>query len=192
MFWQQYLGPFLNSSFFIGLVTILVGTAAYVIYYLQRRDRKREVANIILLEIQSAERKLKLIKASLAKDPPSLPGDLRLLPSENWSEHRYLFIRDLDRDEWDSVTTFYDKCQLIDETIRYNNEAFWRDVEQIRANKQRILADYAKTATDAFSGNQAVDDKSLEKFDEITDSFNTTFMRRQWRFGYTQIGRAHV
>jgi len=43
-------------------VTLVVGSVAYVIYKLQKRDKKREKANIILLEIQGAERKLQQIK----------------------------------------------------------------------------------------------------------------------------------
>ena len=176
---------FFNSSFFIAIVTLSVGTVAYIIYIVQIRDKKREAANIILLEIQSAERKLVQIKSSLAIDPPSLPNDLRLLPTENWSAHRYLFIRDFDRDEWDALTGFYNKCELIDETIKYNNAAFWSDVEQIRANKQRILGDYAKDYAEKLTGTTKTDLATIQKFNEITEKFNTTYMGRQGRFLYT-------
>jgi hypothetical protein len=175
---------FLNSNFFIALVTFAVGTAAYIIYRIQKRDRKREAANIVLLEIQSAERKLARIKSSLAKDPPSLPNDLRLLPTENWSTYRYLFIRDFDRDEWDALTDFYNKCELIDETIKFNNAAFWGDVEQIRANKQRMLADYAKDATDKLTGDPKLDEEIVNGFSKTTDEFDAMYMSRQGRFAY--------
>lgn len=59
---MTHLINFLNSNFFIALVTLVVGSVAYVIYKLQKRDKKREKANIILLEIQGAERKLQQIK----------------------------------------------------------------------------------------------------------------------------------
>jgi cbb3-type cytochrome oxidase subunit 3 len=183
-FWNSIV-HFFNSSFFIAIVTLVVGTAAYIVYRIQKRDKKREAANIILLEIQSAERKLGQIKSSLAKDPPSLPNDLRLLPTENWSSLRYLFIRDFDRDEWDALTGFYNKCELIDETIKYNNAAFWSDVEQIRANKQRILADFAKVKTEKPTGDTKTDEATIQEFNEITEKFDTTYMGRQGRFSYT-------
>lgn len=165
---------FFYSNFFIGLSTLVVGLAAYIVYRLQKRDQKKDTANIILLEIQNAERVLKRIKESLAKD--ILPSDLRAMQSENWSKYKYLFVRDFDRDEWDSVTDFYNKCQLLDESINYNNAAFWSDVEQIRANKQRILAEYSKES--AGHNDEATFIKNTDEFDEL-------YMSRQMRFSYS-------
>lgn len=180
---------FFNSNFFIALVTLIVGTAAYIIYRLQKRDEKREAANIVLLEIQGAERKLQQIKKSLSKEPATLPNDLRLMPTENWSRFNYLFIKDFDRDEWDALTEFYNKCQLIDETIKYNNAAFWDDVEQIRSNKQRLLADYANEATKKLEGTvdnvTEKDAETIKSFDDITEKFDKVYMGKQGRFGYT-------
>jgi hypothetical protein len=180
---------FFNSNFFIAIVTLTVGTAAYIIYRLQKRDKKREKANIILLEIQGAERKLQQIKKSLSKEPATLPNDLRLMPTENWSPFNYLFIKDFDRDEWDSLTEFYNKCQLIDETIKYNNAAFWNDVEQIRSNKQRLLADYANEATKKLGGTvdnvTEKDTETIKTFDDVTEKFDKVYMGKQGRFSYT-------
>ncbi len=180
---------FFDSSFFVALVTLFVGTAAYILYRVQKRDRKREIANIILLEIQSAERKLKQIKKSLNQDPPTLPNDLRLLPSESWTSNNYLFIRDFDRDAWDSLTDFYAKCQLIDETIKFNNASFWGDVEQIRSNKQRLLADYSNEAAKKLKGTvekvEEGDADLLKTFNDLTENFDQIYMSRQGRFGYT-------
>ncbi len=179
----------LNSNFFIAFVTFTVGLVALVVYIMQKNDRKREAANIILLEVQNAERNLKLIKKSLKKDPPELPNDLKLLPTENWSKYSYLFIRDFDRDEWDEIASFYHKCQLIDETISHNNAAFWGDVEQIRANKQRILADHSNDSAKKLEVTVDVlapdDTKIVQKFTDITDKFDTLYMSRQVKFGYT-------
>ncbi|HSE61811.1 MAG TPA: hypothetical protein VLA88_05975 [Candidatus Saccharimonadales bacterium] len=185
---MDLLIQFFDSNFFVAFVTLLVGAVAYILYRIQRRDRKREIANIILLEIQSAERKLKLIRKSLNQDPPTLPNDLRLLPVESWSANNYLFIRDFDRDAWDAIADFYDKCQLIDETIKFNNASFWNDIEQIRSNKQRLLADFANNAARKLKG--AVDNvedgdaQVLEEFNDLTEKFDRIYMSRQSRFGY--------
>jgi hypothetical protein len=184
---MEQLITFLNSNFFVALVTCIVGVAAYVLYRIQKRDGKREIANIILLEIQSAERKLKLIRKSLNEDPATLPNDLRLLPIESWSANNYLFIRDFDRDAWDAIADFYAKCQLIDETIRFNNASFWNDVEQIRSNKQRILADFAHSATlklDAVAAQDEDDSEILTKFNDLSEKFDQLYMSKQGRFAY--------
>lgn len=187
-FMEQFIN-FFDSNFFMALVTLIVGVVAYVLYRLQKRDRKREIANIILLEIQSAERKLRLIRKSLNEDPPTLPNDLRLLPIESWSANNYLFIRDFDRDAWDTLTDFYAKCQLIDETIKFNDTSFWNDVEQIRSNKQRILADYAYNGAKKLKGSiEKVEDDDAEvvaEFNDLSEKFDQMYMSKQGRFGYT-------
>lgn len=186
---MDQLVKFFDSNFFVAFVTLLVGAVAYILYRVQRRDRKREIANIILLEIQGAERKLKLIRKSLNEDPPTLPNDLRLLPIESWSANNYLFIRDFDRDAWDAIADFYDKCQLIDETIKFNNASFWNDVEQIRSNKQRLLADYASSAAKKLKGTvEKVEDgdtETLKDFSDLSEKFDQIYMSKQGRFGYT-------
>ncbi len=187
---MDQIANFLNSNFFIALVTLVVGAAAFLIYRLQKRDKKREVANIVLLEIQSAERKLKEIKKSISGDSGKLPNDLRLLQNDSWSQFSYMFIRDLDRDEWDSLSDFYDNCKLIDETIKFNNAAFWNDVEQIRANKQRVLADYADVSARKLKGSlkgpvNEEDKVAVEQFDELTEKFDHLYMSKQGRFSYT-------
>jgi hypothetical protein len=180
---------FFDSNFFVALVTLLVGVAAYILYRIQRRDHKREIANIILLEIQGAERKLKLIRKSLNEDPPTLPNDLRLLPIETWSANNYLFIRDFDRDAWDAIADFYAKCQLIDETIKFNNASFRNDVEQIRSNKQRLLGDYANDAAKKLKGSveklEEGDAETLKIFNDLSEKFDQIYMSRQGRFSYT-------
>jgi hypothetical protein len=178
---------FLNSNFFIALITLIVGLGAYAVYMLQKRDSKREAANIILLEIRAAERKLVEIKKSLRSE--SLPNDLRLMPTENWSKFSYLFIRDFDRDEWDSIVNFYNNCHLIDETVKYNNDSFWNDVEQIRSNKQRLLADYAYHAAQKLKSEEGTPSNKntavLENFDEISNKVDELYMSKQAKFGYT-------
>lgn len=179
------LVSFLNSNFFIALVTLAAGTTAFVIYFRQRRDRKREIANIILLEIQSAERKLAQIKSSLRKDPPVLPNDIRLLPTDNWRTSGYLFIRDFDRDEWDALTNFYNKCELIDETIKYSSASFWNDVEQIRANKQRIAADFSQEIVRQYSEDPTQDAALPAVLKEAVERFDELYMARQGYLTYT-------
>ncbi len=87
------------------------------------------------------------------------------------------------------MTDFYNKCNLIDETIKYNDEAFWNDDEQIRSNKQCLLAGYAHEAAKLIEGNAGgVTDKDAETvkyFDDITEKFDKVYMSKQDRFGYT-------
>ncbi len=175
---------FFNSNFFIALITLLVGTAAFVIYKLQQRDTKRDAASIVLMEIKNAERNLKKIRANI--DQNTLAPDIFLMPSESWTKYKYLFVRDFDRDEWDAIAEFYNKCQLIDDDVKYNNAAFWADVEEIRSNKQRILADYAYKYEEKIKLAKTDEKKSAltEEFNKKTSNFDVLYMGRQGDFGY--------
>jgi len=78
---------------------------------------------------------------------------------------------------------------LIDETIKANNASFWNDVEQIRSNKQRLLADYASDAVSKLKGTvekmQDGDANALKQFNDLSEKFDQMYMSRQGRFGYT-------
>lgn len=168
---------FFNSNTFVALSTLLVGSVAFIVYKIQQKDFKKDAANAILLEMKSAERSLRVVKENINKD--ILAADTQVMHYESWSKHKYLFVRDLDRDEWDLITDFYAKCQLIDEAVKYNNSSFWNDVEQIRANKQRVLADITKEhiGIPEEKRNAAEFIKTAEDFDKI-------YMVRQGQFGY--------
>ncbi len=144
-FWQNFLNPFLNSTFLVSLVTLIIGIAAYSIYRKRKDDFKRDAANTILLEIESAEQQLQKINeiiSSPQNSDPVAPG-LYLMPNSSWDKFRYLFVRDFDRNEWDKVSDFYNKCQKFDEAVSYNESLFDKNVNEIRKNLQSILANYA-------------------------------------------------
>ncbi|HEU5004662.1 MAG TPA: hypothetical protein VFT49_01070 [Candidatus Saccharimonadales bacterium] len=176
---------FFNSNFFIAIVTLAVGSAAYFVYKKQQKDHKKDAANIILLEIQNAEREIKKVKSSIANE--QLKQDLQVMPLESWSKYKYLFVRDFDRDEWDAISDFYSRCLLIDEAVKYNNSAFWDDVAQIRVNKQRALAYYAKTAVDELDTSPEDDVKA--EYIRKSDAFNLFYadLERQGKFGYAPV-----
>ncbi len=181
---MEYFIGFFNSNFFIALITFTVGLGAYIFYRVQKYDQRKDAANIILLEIKSAERAIKKIKEILSNEV--LASDVFLMPQESWTKYKYLFVRDFDRDEWDAITEFYNKCKLIDDDIRYNNSAFWNDVEEIRANKQRILADYAEALVVKVEKVKAQEEKQkiIEEFKKTTELFDSIYMERQGKFIY--------
>jgi len=183
---MSYLIQFLNSNFIIAFITLLVGSVAWIIYRKQQRDHKKDAANIVLLEIQNAERVLRQVKESLRNG--ALPENLFTMQTESWSEYKYLFVRNLDRDEWDTITDFYDKCNLYDEAVKYNNSFFQKNEEQIRINTQRILANFAKDYTvQIYKLNTKEDEakgKLKQEFQNLGEQFQTIYMEKQGIFAY--------
>lgn len=152
---------FVESPLLTPLITLFVGYIVFIIYKKTKDDIKKDAANIVLLEVQNAERLLKQIMLSVNKDIPEIPQNIFLMQTESWSKYRYLFVRDFDWNEWDEITDFYNKCQLYDQSVTYNNSFFQKNEEQIRVNLQRVLADYAKDYSDKICSTQ--DEKRKEK-----------------------------
>lgn len=166
-------------------VTLLVGTIAYLIYKIQKSDNKRDAANSLLLEIQSGENAISKVRDALNQD--HLDVDVSVMPSESWSKNKHLFVRDFDKDEWESISDFYNKSSLLDQAISYNKTAFASDVEQIRTNKQRVLATYAEEAVkEATYSTETVNADQLQgTYDLKAKTFDKLYMNKQGEFSYT-------
>lgn len=172
------------GSLITSVITIIVGLVAIGVYIWQKHDNKKLAANAILFEIKNAERSIKEARNNLKKD--FLSEELFTMKYESWSKYRHLFVKDFDRDGWDTITDFYNKCQLFDEAVTYNKTFFQKNEEQIRINKQRVVADYTKEAVDAISqvndddpGKEEMAVKITEEFIDKTKRFDATYMGRQ-------------
>jgi hypothetical protein len=160
-FWQ-HLGNFFYSNAFVGVVALVVGFAAYRVYAKQKRDTKRDAANIILMEIENAERQLEKVNPDKPFAGPD-GEDTFLMPSASWDKTKYLFGRDFDRNEWDKINGFYTKCLLYDEAVRLNNNYFDKNQQELRVNLQHSLADYARTHAESLKITEPEDIAALEK-----------------------------
>lgn len=145
---------FLNSSFFVAIISLVAGFIAYWLYRKRNKDSKKDAANILLLEIQNAERQLRAAKERLQKDG-LVVDNAYVMPTENWSKYKYMFVRDFDRDEWDTINAFYDKCHLYDEAVRHKSASFKNNEAEIRANIHRITSDYIKTLVEGGTSKSA-------------------------------------
>lgn len=174
---------FLNSNLFQTLAVIVAGLVAYIVYRKQKYDHKKDAANSILLEIQSAERTISKVRETVRNG--RLEIDATILQSDSWTKYKYLFNRDFDKDEWDAITDFYNRARLLDGAIKYNNTAFANDVEQIRANRQRILANYAKDLIKHASSSQEQNpDQLMQDFNSKVSVFDQIYMGKQGEFAY--------
>lgn len=172
---------FLNTNLFQTLITLVVGSVAIYIYRRQKNDFKKDTANSILLEIQNAERAITKVREKIALN--TLDIDVSVLQYNSWSQYKYLFSRVFDRDEWDMIENFYNKASLLDKAITSNNTAFVNDVEQIRANKQRILADCVKEILDQSKPDEKPEEL-IKKFNDKTKAFDDIYMSKQGEFAY--------
>lgn len=104
---------FLNSNFFIALVTFCVGSFAIYLYVKQKRDYKRDAAKLILQEIRYAEQKIRKYR-----EVRKYKLYDRLLPTNSWNDNIHLFIKDLKEvQNLDLISDFYAKASYIDTII---------------------------------------------------------------------------
>ncbi|MFA6194679.1 MAG: hypothetical protein WC719_02975 [Patescibacteria group bacterium] len=173
---------FFDSNFFVGLVTLLAGAVAFFLYWKQKNDLKKDAANIVLLEIQNAERILGQVGENVRAG--TLPNKF-LLPNDSWSKYKYLFVRYFDRDEWDIITEFYNNCKLYDEAVTYNGSLFQKNEEQIRVNMLRVPAGYIKDYVDGVRAEDEPGERvRLEEFFTKSTLFQNTYLSRASLFLY--------
>lgn len=174
---------FLDSNFFQSIVALIVGVFAFVQYRINRRDRLRDAASIIIIEIQTASRTIKSIRKRLVDRV--LDSDVSVMPSDSWKENRQLFAKYLDRDEWDTIEDFYDRSRLLDDVVKYNRQMFRNDVEQIRINKQRAAADFAIDTVNNIAANNMNKEDVANMFSGKVSVYDTLYMSKQGELAYT-------
>ena len=128
---------FINSNFFTSLITFIAGVVAFVVYFKQRNDRKRDVANALLSEIRSAERAIEKVR-DYVRDTNKSDANIKVLDRISWAEYKYMFSGDLDEDQWKEISEFYSNAELLDDIIRQSNAVFEDNAEKIRSNMQRV------------------------------------------------------
>ena len=85
----------LESNFFTGVVTLVVGFFAIFVYYRQKNDQKRDAAKLVLQEIRYAEQTIRIAKEHnydyyLAN---------KLLPTNSWHKNIHFFVHELKETE---------------------------------------------------------------------------------------------
>jgi len=173
---------FFYSNLFIAIVTFVAGTFGLYLYRRQKRDGKRRIAKIILLEIENAEAQLKDAKKQVLTNPDDpLPEHLYTMPTNTWSKNKHLFVEDFKPTEWNAINQFFDVCELFDEAIRHNDARFAEQEKEVRRNVHRATYKYALEFSEKLLAA-----KSDEEKEEIIQDF---FKKRDSATGMLTNGR---
>lgn len=113
----SWIIPFLDSSFFIALVTFLSVVSAIWVYKKQKNDEKIKAARIILIEILDTENLLDIIKTNGI----NLINIRYVIPTNSWKRCKHLFAIDLDESGLKLVDNFYSQYELLNREL---NEAY--------------------------------------------------------------------
>jgi hypothetical protein len=89
------------------------------------------------------------------------------LPTNNWIEKNYLFINDLDNDEFNLINNFYNKCSLIDKSLAQLDAGI--QLNQKSNHIQNRLSEIALNVTSEMNG--VILEEIRKEFDKRRDSF---------------------
>lgn len=121
--WQQVI-DFLNSNFFIALVTGLSATVAILLYNKQKNESKQRAAILLINEIRNAEAAIGLVKDTLTQNPGASLPEITVLPENSWNKFSNLFTKDFDQDQIRLINKFYSDAERVNYIVTQSNNMF--------------------------------------------------------------------
>lgn len=132
---------FLNDN--LGFVTLIAATSAFLIYWKQKEDQKRNAARIILQEIRRAE---DIIFSY--PETKQFRFTRKIIATNSWATNIHHFVYDLDQDELDKISDLYSTGEYLDEIISkvsdYQFSKMTQDLENKLEQQKGILNSLAK------------------------------------------------
>src|SRR6266566_9235704 len=138
MQWLSSLWDFLVIRNFSGFTTLLAGAVAWIVYALQKRDRKINAARIILSEIRQAEERIAEVSDLLERQQRNFPS---VLPVNSWEKYSYLFASDFDQDQIEEINNFYNYCMIIEDAVKKDDRYLWLIADAISQTAQTKYID---------------------------------------------------
>lgn len=96
----------MNPEYINSVVTLLVGGIALIVYWLTKRNEKRNAATIILMDVRHAEQVVLSILEKGAVDTFLK----NIITENNWNKYKHLFASDFSQDDFSSFNRFFDSC----------------------------------------------------------------------------------
>lgn len=175
---------FVNSQFFIAMITLAVGFTAWILYHKQNKDQKRDLANSILSEIEQAEKSVDRVR-NYIRDTGNVEINIQIVRQNSWTSHKHLFSNDLDEDEWNEINNFYDNAELLNETLKRSNMVFEKNSDQIRNNMQEAVAAFSKAAASLY--NEENKEETVRNFNEGLNLFNKFYEDKNKEFTFSPV-----
>lgn len=94
------------TEYIDSIVTLVVGTTAFIVYWMTKSHEKRNAATMIIMDIRHAEQ---VIQSILEKG--SIDTFMKdVITENNWSKYKHLFASKFSQDDFASFNRFFDSC----------------------------------------------------------------------------------
>jgi hypothetical protein len=150
---------FFNSNFFVSLSTILTIGGAIYLYLRQKSEIKQQIARLLINDIRNAQSAMLQIKSSLVNN---IIPEITVLPENNWKKHSYLFAKDLDQDDTETLNKFFSSVERISFIVTQANNMFIVGVTHRNSAIQNANIDIVRSAA-----TYQIAQKKLAVFDSI-------------------------
>ncbi|WKZ30400.1 MAG: hypothetical protein QY314_01345 [Candidatus Dojkabacteria bacterium] len=191
------LTSLLNSNYFVALVTGIAGAVAFLIYFKQKADTKRDAAKTILAEITNSEKTIQEVKnikkfsGYMNLDPDPLKF---YLGNFSWNQYKYLFIGDFDSYEWEKINQYFSQCGTFNEAIKNIANLLPQNIEYRMQFLQQELAKIASEQADEVAKLEKPDGKNdktrQEKIKEISEKYEQK--GKDFVFGYIEAEKTSL
>jgi len=161
-----------------------VGLVAYLLYLKQKRDKKRDIANAVLAEIQYVEKAIDRVR-DYVRDTEKSDISIQIIQQNSWTTHKHIFSSDFDKDEWSLISEFFNNSLLLDKALEQSNSVFDSNATQIRSNMQRGLADLVEHTVVGM--NQDNLEESLRTLNERLGYFSSIYEDKKNEFTFTPV-----
>ena len=104
---------FLDSSLLQTITILVVGVFVFIIYLINKKEEKNRAATILIMEIRGIEEALKKLREAQSNMNfyPTAP----IIKENSWEKYKFLFIKNLDQDEYSLISEFYSIACRIEE-----------------------------------------------------------------------------
>lgn len=100
---------FLKENFLDSLI-VLVGLTAFIVYFLQEREKRREAAALIYLQINELQKGIAEISSYIIEgqlNATAFYESLSLLEENYWSKYKHYFVNRIDGKSFESINMLY-------------------------------------------------------------------------------------
>jgi len=193
---NEPLTQLLNSNYFVAIITGIAGTVAFLIYFKQKADTKRDASKTLFAEMVNAEKVIREVK-NLKQYSDSGKLNLGLDPMRfylgnfSWNQYKYLFIGDFDSYEWEKINLYFSQCNTFNETIKDISNLLPKNIEYRTQYTQEFLAKIASEQADEIAELKIPDNsntKQSKKYQEELSAIKAKYKQKADNFiiGYIE------
>lgn len=100
---------FLKENF-LDILLVLVGLTAFIVYFLQEREKRREAAALIYLQINEIQKGIEEISSYIIEgqlNATAFYESLSLIEENYWSKYKHYFVNKIDGKSFENINKLY-------------------------------------------------------------------------------------